>query len=198
MGVKPYMVGIVLIGLVAAGVAVIFSIFPRQASVDAGRCVPGSEELAGFEAADPRKPVPRQIFVDGGGAERTIDYYRGRGVVMNFWATWCTPCVREMPALDRLRAAVDGAGVAVIALSEDRGGPEVVEKFFRRHGIGNLPVLMDRRQGMLGGLGVLGLPTTVLVDRGGNEVGRVVGVAEWDTAPAIAFLRRCLGVAEGS
>ena len=73
----------------------------------------------------------------------------------------------------------------------------MVERFFRRHRIGNLPVLMDRRQGMLGALGVPGLPTTVLVDRGGNEVGRVVGVAEWDTPQAIAFLRRCLGGPRG-
>ena len=181
--------------LAALAVAAIVSITGPRSSREARDCTPDDGVLGNYEATQPPGAVPNTAFTDRKGADRTLAEWRGSGVVLNFWATWCAPCVREMPALDRLRAMVAGDGIAVLALSEDRGKPAVVEAFFEKHAIRNLPVLMDKRPKLLNGLAVQGLPTTVLINAGGNEVGRVVGVAEWDTADAVAFLRRCLGPA---
>jgi len=114
--------------------------------------------------------------------------------VLNFWATWCAPCVREMPALDRLTAEVEGDGIRVLTVSEDRKGGPVVRKFFKVNGIKNLPMLVDIKQGLLRAFGIRVLPTTVLVGRDGREVARMVGVHEWDTPETAEYLRACLGV----
>ncbi len=153
--------------------------------------------MAKFRPAEPPRPVPEEPFFDAQGAPRTISDYRGHGVVLNFWATWCGPCVREMPSLDRLAAKVSDDGIVVLALSEDRKGAEVIEPFYNEHGIVNLSVLIDRRGRMSRRLSVSGLPTTVLIDPEGREMGRVVGPEEWDTPAAVAFLRRCIGAASG-
>jgi thiol-disulfide isomerase/thioredoxin len=136
----------------------------------------------------------RQVpFVEGADTARTIADYRGRAVVLNFWATWCAPCVREMPSLDRLQAEVSGEGIEVLTLSEDRGGAPVIKRFYKKLGIRNLPVLVDKRGEVLRKLRVRGLPTTLLIDARGNEVGRVVGPTEWDSPEALALVRGCLG-----
>jgi len=153
--------------------------------------------MAKFRPANPPRPVSQVPFFDAQGAPRTIAEYRGRGVVLNFWATWCGPCVREMPSLDGLSAKVSGSGIVVLALSEDRKGAEVIEPFFKEHGIVDLPVLIDKRGRMSRKLSVRGLPTTVLIDPEGREKGRVVGPAEWDTPAAVAFIGRCIGAASG-
>lgn len=136
--------------------------------------------------------LPDQPWFDADGSERRLTEATGKGLIVNFWATWCAPCVKEMPALDRLSAAVAGDGIVVLPLSADREGAPVVEKFYEVNKLTNLPVAIDRMGRIARALGVVGLPTTVLFDDGGREVGRIVGVAEWDEAAAIAFLRRCL------
>ena len=134
--------------------------------------------------------VPTLPFFEDGEKRRTIADYRGSGVVMNFWATWCAPCVREMPSLDRLQA--EAPGIRVLALSVDRGGAPVIETFYRKYGISNLDVLADRGAKLMRKLGVRGLPTTLLIDSEGNEVGRVVGPAEWDQGPLRALIGRTI------
>ena len=97
-----------------------------------------------------------------------------------------------MPALDRLAAAADGHGLRVLALSADRGGAPVVRNFYEVNGIGHLPVAFDTQSRVARAVGVDGLPTTVLYNAAGREVGRVVGVAEWDAPAALDFLGDCL------
>jgi thiol-disulfide isomerase/thioredoxin len=157
--------------------------------------------LAAFEPAP--QPVDRSavVFSDATGTERRLADYSGHGMVINFWATWCPPCVREMPALDRLRAALAGDGIEVLALSGDRNGNSVVAPFYEKNGIGNLPVSIDKGLAAARGMGIQGLPTTVLIDDAGYEIGRLVGAAEWDAPEAIAFLQSCLeksAVTEGN
>ena len=113
-------------------------------------------------------------------------------MVFNFWATWCAPCVREMPQLDRLKALLDADGIDVVAISEDRQGAPVVEKFYRDHEIKNLEVTIDVGGKVLRDSKVRGLPMTLLINSDGLEVGRVQGASEWDSKDAVAFLRRCL------
>ena len=112
--------------------------------------------------------------------------------MLNFWATWCAPCVKEMPALDRLAATGAERNLQVLALSADREGAPVVRRFYDVNAIKHLAVAVDKLSRVSRAVDVGGLPTTVLYDVQGREVGRVVGVAEWDAPDTVAFLGRCL------
>lgn len=164
-----------------------------HASTEGGKCVATDGALAALELTRPPRDLPEIRFVDGNGEERSLADYRGQGLVLNFWATWCAPCVREMPALDRLHAELQGAGVAVLALSADRGGGDVVERFYQKHEIENLKTLLDKNLATARTLDVRGLPTTLLIDSEGKEIGRLVGAVEWDAPDAVDLLRDCLG-----
>lgn len=172
--------------------AVIVSISSPLASGEAPACRAPKGAFVEFEAADPPRPATNTAFVDGEGRSRNLAEFRGESVVLNLWATWCAPCVREMPQLDRLNRLLAGDGIRVLALSEDRGGAPLVRRFYDVNGINNLEVLIDAGGKVLGELKVRGLPTTVLIDAGGREVGRALGAAEWESDVVVAFLRRCL------
>lgn len=173
--------------------AVIVAISPPLARGEARSCQAPSGAFAQYEAADPPRPVTNAPFVDGNGNRRSLADFRGDAVVLNLWATWCAPCAREMPQLDRLNARLAGDGIRVLALSEDRGGARLVKKFYDVNRIQNLDVLVDDGGKVLRELKVRGLPTTVLIDVDGREVGRALGAAEWDSDAIVIFLRRCLG-----
>lgn len=149
-----------------------------------------------MEVAETPREMPAIGFTDGEGGTHGLDAYRGRGVVLNFWATWCAPCVREMPALDRLHAEAPG-GVAVIALSSDREGAPVVESFYRANEISGLDVAIDANMAAGRQVGIRGLPTTLLIDAEGRERGRLAGAAEWDAPAVVEFIRTCIGQDEG-
>ena len=142
------------------------------------------------------KPVPELTFFDGAGNEVSLADFRGEVVVLNLWATWCAPCRREMPSLDRLQAHFGGDGLEVIALSLDRGDVGKVRDFYDELGISTLAVYHDPQARAGRELGAPGLPTTILIDRSGQEVGRLLGPAEWDSDEAIAVIRALMGSSE--
>jgi thiol-disulfide isomerase/thioredoxin len=148
---------------------------------------------AGFNfAASEPEPAPELTFLDGDGNEVGLADFAGDVVVLNLWATWCAPCRHEMPSLDRLQARLGDDGLTVVALSLDRGDVAKVKDFFAELGIANLRVYHDPEAAAGRALGAPGLPTTVVIDRAGREVGRVLGPAEWDSDAAIALLRPIL------
>jgi thiol-disulfide isomerase/thioredoxin len=179
-----------LAGLVAL---VILAISGPVARAEGGKCVPKQGEIANFQPTRPAQPTPLEPFFDADDKARTFADYRGKGLVVNFWATWCAPCVKEMPHLDRLNALLKGEGIEVLPLSADRAGIRVVRPFYEKIGLKTLPILIDKETKVTRAFGIKGLPTTVLVDREGREVGRVVGIADWDSPAMVAFLRGCLG-----
>ena len=185
---KPRAVLFIAIGVIAAlGATISF----YWGDTQTGKCPAPSGKMAAFQPAAVASQVTGVEFTGPNGAKQTPASYVGKAVVLNFWATWCAPCVREMPALDRLRAALEADGIEVLALSSDRGGAAVVEKFYRANGIENLPVLLDEGLRSARALKVRGLPTTVLMDADGRDVGRLVGAAEWDSQEAMALIRGC-------
>ncbi|SMH36570.1 TlpA family protein disulfide reductase [Azospirillum agricola] len=153
--------------------------------------------LERLKGAGEPKPVPPLAFADGEGRRVDLSEFAGKLVLLNLWATWCGPCVKEMPALDRLQAQLGGDRFQVVALSLDRGGKAAVEPFYQKTGLGNLAVFLDPGSASMQALGLRGLPTTLLVDPEGRELGRVEGAVEWDSPEVLAFLRRQAGSGSG-
>jgi thiol-disulfide isomerase/thioredoxin len=144
-------------------------------------------------ATDPPHPVAPISFTDARGATHRIGELAGRGVVVNLWATWCVPCVAELPALARLAAQVAGDGIVVLPLSSDRGGAAAVERFFHGHAIVGLDIMLDPGGAAGEALAARGVPTTVIVDRVGRERARLEGAADWAAPAMVAAIRRLVG-----
>lgn len=142
-----------------------------------------------FSAEMKPKPLPEIQFQDGAGRARSLTDFRGKVVLLNIWATWCAPCREEMPALDRLQAKLGGPGFEVVALSIDQQGPQVVRKFFDELGVNGLELYIDMSTQAGFRLASIGLPTTVIIDRKGREIGRRVGPVEWDAPKMVEELR---------
>lgn len=136
---------------------------------------------------DTPQPLPDIAFANERGDALTLDRWRGKIVLLNVWATWCGPCREEMPTLDRLQASLGGKHFDVVALSIDRGGVGVVRRFFDEIGIKHLGIFIDETMKASRDLRILGLPATLLIGPNGQELGRLIGPAEWDTPEMIAF-----------
>ncbi|MFV2091755.1 MAG: TlpA disulfide reductase family protein [Hyphomicrobiales bacterium] len=134
----------------------------------------------------------RAAIGNGEPTDIALKNWRGRVVLLNLWATWCAPCRFEMPTLDKLQAKLGGADFEVLALSLDRSGFAKPRAFYADIGLKNLKLYNDKASALARGLGALGLPTTVLIDRQGRELGRMVGPAEWDSDDAIALIRSAI------
>src|SRR5258708_38071340 len=145
--------------------------------------------LKSFVMHDAPQPVATVAFDDAQGRSRTLADFKGKVVLLNIWATWCIPCRKEMPALDRLQGSLGGPDFEVGVVSIDRGGRDIVAKFYAETGIRNLALHIDASGQAMRTRGAVGLPTTVIINRGSNEIGRVIGPLEWD-GPEIAELLR--------
>jgi thiol-disulfide isomerase/thioredoxin len=131
--------------------------------------------------------LPQVGLLDAADAPRSLEEYRGRWVVLNFWATWCAPCRHEMPSLDRLQQALPD--IAVVPVATGRNALPGIEKFFAEAEIKTLPILRDPTSELARGMSVMGLPVTVILNPEGQEVARLIGDAEWDSDSAKAVLR---------
>lgn len=138
------------------------------------------------------EPLPPLRFLDMQGNETGMDKFAGKVVVLNLWATWCAPCREEMPSLDRLAGQLDPGEAVVVALSVDRAGTDRVQKFLDEIKVERLIIRRDPKAAAARELKVPGLPATLLIDRQGREVGRLLGIAEWDSEAAVAAVRSIL------
>ena len=153
--------------------------------------------LLNYRPARSEALPPTAPFTGPQGNEITLADFRGKLVVLNFWATWCAPCLREMPSLDRLQGRLGGQDLEVVALSSDRAGAERVDPFFAKAGIVHLARYLDPRNKVARSLGVRRLPTTLLIDRRGRLMGRLEGAAEWDSPEIVTFLKTKLEADRG-
>ncbi len=188
--IKPTLAifGLVVLALTAAGAY-------RALSSGGGAGSASTSDVAGgggaprIKRAETPRPLPELHFVDGTGARRSLADFRGRVILLNVWATWCVPCREEMPALDRLQAALGGPDFEVVPLSIDRGGVFVIKGFYEELDLRALQIYVDQAGEALTKLGAVGIPLTLLVDREGRELWRVVGPAEWDKPAAVNRIR---------
>lgn len=116
--------------------------------------------------------------------KRTLADYEGKYVLVNFWATWCAPCRKEMPQLNALQKEFGGDDFEVLTIATGRNSPQGIKKFFTEAGIDSLPRHQDPRQALAAQMGVFGLPITVLLDPEGREIARLRGDAKWDSESA--------------
>jgi thiol-disulfide isomerase/thioredoxin len=164
----------------------------------AARAAPFAKgEVAAFRVAAGPESLADLAFKGADGADLTLASFAGKTVLLNLWATWCVPCRKEMPALDRLQAAEGGSGFQVVAVNIDLNGAEKAHAFLAGIGVGGLAFYSDptmRLFAKLRGRGlVLGLPTSFLVDRHGCRIGVVEGPAEWDSDDARALIKAASG-----
>jgi thiol-disulfide isomerase/thioredoxin len=159
---------------------------------------PAGNQQAGAEAPMPAgkvdrshagKPGPQTEFLDPDGQQTSLAELEGKPLLVNLWATWCAPCVQEMPTLDKLAAAEDGK-LQVVAISQDMGGPEKVDAFFAKERFTTLEAYRDPKMQLMTDLGVEVLPTTILFDAEGREQWRVTGQLDWQGPEAADLLRQ--------
>lgn len=139
----------------------------------------------------PGKPaaVPQVAFVDDKGTRLMPTSFKGRYVLLNLWAPWCAPCVKELPSLARLKAAIPKQQFDVIAVDVGRGTAADARAFLDSHGAKGLDTYVDSNIALLRAFSAFGLPLTILIDPQGREVGRAIGPVTWDSKDAIDYFK---------
>jgi thiol-disulfide isomerase/thioredoxin len=148
--------------------------------------------MSRFKLTRPPKPVPDLEFLDVNDRPLTLADLGGQARLVNLWATWCAPCVKEMPSLDRLQAAMPRDRFTVVPISLDGPTKPKVVPFYKERELSNLPIYYDKGRKAMATLEVTLLPTSILVDPAGRELGRLEGDADWDTPEGIALMRAAM------
>jgi thiol-disulfide isomerase/thioredoxin len=136
--------------------------------------------------------LPAFSFAGADGKLKSLADFRGKIVLLNIWATWCVPCREEMPALDRLEIKLGGKDFAVVAINIDKGGPEKAASFLEETGATHLALYTDPTGKLFSTLKAIGMPITLIVDRNGKEIARLVGPADWASPEAIAVIEAAI------
>ena len=146
-------------------------------------------QMQAFAITPSLRPPLTVAWRDANGQEISLAAFRGKVVMLNFWASWCSPCLRELPSINRLQARLGGDQFTVVALNVDRGGKSVAERYTRRLKLDKLALYIDQSNNAAKSMKLKNMPTTIIFDAEGREVGRLVGAAEWDTEEAINLLK---------
>jgi thiol-disulfide isomerase/thioredoxin len=149
-------------------------------------------QMAAFVFRKEPAALPPIKFQDAEGRERTLADWKGKTVLLNLWATWCLPCRKEMPSLDRLQKELGSEKFEVVAISIDRKGLEASKKFLDETKVERLGLYVDATARASTELRAIGLPATILIDPEGREIGRLLGPAEWDSEDAKHLIRAIL------
>ena len=140
--------------------------------------------------------VSDAVFFDESEAEMTLDAFEGKYVLVNFWATWCAPCRKEMPALNALQSEFGGEAFEVVTIATGRNQPAAMRRFFEEVGVDALPLHRDPKSALAREMAVLGLPISVILNPAGDEIARLRGDADWHSDSARAIIAAMIG-AEG-
>jgi len=138
------------------------------------------------------KTVSDKSYTKDDGTTGTLADHTGKVVLLNFWATWCAPCRKEMPMLSELQTELGGDDFEVVTLATGRNAPPAMKNFFKEINVDNLPLHRDPKQKIARDMAVLGLPITVILDKDGAEIARLRGDADWASDNAKAILREVI------
>jgi thiol-disulfide isomerase/thioredoxin len=181
MNIKLKLLGVVVLLGAAAG-AGYFALHLAPSGAP-----PQDGVMVGFLPAAPA-PMPAVAFLDEDGKDTDLTRFKGKVTLVNLWATWCTPCIKEMPSLERLKTARESDHFTVATISEDIQGATAVDAFFTKNGVAGLPRYLDPKNAFNRAFKLNGLPTTLLLDRDGHEIGRFEGIADWDGPEALRLV----------
>jgi peroxiredoxin len=169
----------------------------RRPGEEGGHHAEHAPRLDAFETAGvtelkegQRGPAFRLPLLTGG--EATLDTWKDQLVILNFWATWCTPCTAEMPSLEALWREYRGRGLVVVGVSVDRGAPRILIEPYLKNLDLTFPVLLDSQMEMANAWRVPGVPATFVIRPGGEVVGMAIGAREWNSREMKALLERML------
>jgi thiol-disulfide isomerase/thioredoxin len=160
--------------------------FTRAA--ESGRDMPDRSKLGEFVPSAQPAVAPAVSLTEPGGTTVDLSNFKGKLVLVNFWATWCELCLREMPSIERLQSRLEDR-MTVLAVSEDRGGSKAVDPFVEKLGLKSVKIYIDPKSAVGRAFEVRGLPTSFLIDREGKVVARVEGAAEWDSPKIMAVIQ---------
>ena len=192
------LVYVVLLAFIAGGIGIYLSgDTPRKEVVESkgGYRDLAIGPMAAFLVKTDRPLVPDLAFKDSSGTDIKLSKWQGRVVLLNLWATWCAPCRKEMPTLNDVQQQLGSKDFEVVALSVDRKGLEASSAFLKETGADSLGLYVDATTQSLEDLQAFGLPATLLIDRKGREIGRLLGPAEWNSAEAIALMKAAIAEA---
>ena len=173
--------------LAAVIVLLVATVAPRAEAVSSYPPIAGP--MIKFVVSNPPVPVPDTPFISADGQTIKLSNFKGRLVMVNFWATWCGPCIRELPSIDNLRRAVSDPRLEIILVSIDRGGAKIHRPFLAQLGITALTSTSDPRASLLQALKGPGIPITLLISPQSQVLGRLIGDAEWDSPEARALIQ---------
>ena len=180
-------------GAIALAVAAALVVFQLRSGENESSELPAPLPLT----SDPMSlliEVPNLTLVDGSSSRPvTLSDFKGRPILLNIWATWCAPCRKEMPSLDRLQEQFDPKEFMVLPLSIDRAGIPTIKTFYADVGIKFLKLYVDPEGKVMRELGIVGIPATLLINADGLEIGRKLGPAQWDDPTFVALIRSLSG-----
>jgi thiol-disulfide isomerase/thioredoxin len=188
---------VVTIVLVCVAAGIIGYVADRSLTPPPTRQAPPIAALGKFTMVSPPRPAPALGYIARDGKAKQFADFKGHWLLVNLWATWCAPCIKEMPSLDRMQTRL-GTAVDVVAISEDRGGVTAVDRFLADHAVKSLAIGLDQTGRVANALKVEGLPTSFLIDPQGRIVAKLEGAATWDIDPTLATLRELMTVKQKS
>jgi thiol-disulfide isomerase/thioredoxin len=183
MNIKLTLLAVAIV--LGAGTGTAFYFGRHSAPSDAP---PQDGAMAAFKRQTTDAPVPPVAFLDPAGNAADLTRFKGKVTLVNLWATWCSPCIKEMPSIERLKAAHQNNDFEVVTISEDVKGAPAVAAFVTKNGMDGLSSYLDPENAMSEAFGLNGLPTTLLLGRDGRELGRLEGPAEWDGSDAVRLI----------
>jgi thiol-disulfide isomerase/thioredoxin len=201
------LIAAVVLGVAMAGLAGVYGIGGLTRNPVEAACQPASDvakrlaplargEVAAVAVATAPRRLPNLSFRDAGGTEKNLADWRGRTVLFNLWATWCVPCRKEMPALDALQAKLGGPAFEVVAVNIDTRDPAKPRAWLKDVGIEGLGYYADPSakvfQDLKAAGKAFGMPTTLLIDQAGCELGALAGPAEWASPDAVKLVEAAL------
>lgn len=186
-------VWLALFALAALALEGALSLSPAQAQADMPALQTNSSQ---FVELRPRSDAPQLSLERLDGKSMRLDAFRGKVILMAFWATWCPPCRRELPSLQRLRAQANPRKLEIVPISVDTQGRNAVAGFLQRMDVNELPIYLDNRQkiaaradaGANAPFTLYGMPITYVIDKRGSVVGYITGEVDWTSREAVSFL----------
>jgi thiol-disulfide isomerase/thioredoxin len=183
------------VAMIAAGtLAVLYVLFAASSKPETATGVSrfATGEMTRLTVLEAPPSLPARTLQDASGAETTLAAYRGQVLVVNFWGTWCPPCLEEMPTLGALQRRFEGRLLVLPVAADDEGKRAEAQQLLARLSDNSLPFLIDITRGVVFDVQAPGLPVTIIYDREGNEVARLAGGADWDSPEAVALLEAVL------